>query len=182
MAAGLDAVNAGAAGRFGDARDEFANVQGIEKVTGEFVERVKEIAAKLGLQPIDLLAVMSFESGFSPSVKSKASSATGLIQFLESTANDLGTTTAKLAKMTAVEQLAFVEKYLRQFEKQLAGHPSLEDTYMAVLAPAAIGKGPGHVLFRKGTSAYAANRGLDANGDGTITVAEAAARVRARIR
>jgi hypothetical protein len=38
-------------------------------------------------------------------------------------------------------------------------------------------KPAGHVLFRKGSIAYKLNRGLDRNGDGSITKAEAADRV-----
>lgn len=52
---------------------------------------------------------------------------------------------------------------------------------MAVLFPAAIGKGPGHVLFRRGTTAYHQNQGLDLNGDGKVTVGEATTKVRQRL-
>jgi len=165
---------------FGDVRDDFP-VKLIEKVTPEFVEKVKEIAGRVHVEPLNLLAVMSFESGFNPKAVNQDSGATGLIQFLKSTATGLGTTTAKLKEMTAVEQLAFVEKYFAQFKQKLAQHHTLEDTYMAVLFPAAIGKGPDHVLFRKPSKQYTQNSGLDGNKDGTVTVREAAAKVRARI-
>ena len=125
---------------------------------------------------------MSFETGgtFSPSKRNPVSRATGLIQFMSSTAKWLGTTTTKLANMTPIEQLDFVEK---DFQKIAGGKEirTLEDTYMAVLFPAAIGKGSNHVLFRQGTTAYKQNKGLDLNRKGGITVAEAASLVRSRI-
>ncbi|HEX8905679.1 MAG TPA: transglycosylase SLT domain-containing protein, partial [Longimicrobiaceae bacterium] len=145
---------------FGDIRDDFP-VDHIERVTPEFVQEVVEMGGRLNLEPLHLLAIMSFESGLKPDAVNPQSKATGLIQFLRSTAKDLGTTTAALKEMSAVEQLEFVEKYFKQFKKKFATHNTLEDAYMAVLFPAAIGKGADHVLFRKGTTAYEQNKGLD---------------------
>jgi len=53
----------------------------------------------------------------------------------------------------------------------------LSSAYMSVLYPRAVDKEPGYVLFRKGSKAYKLNRGLDANGNGQVTKAEAAAKV-----
>jgi peptidoglycan hydrolase-like protein with peptidoglycan-binding domain len=156
-------------------------VPGIEKTSAAFRDKVIHIAAEIGTDPNFLMAIMSFESGgtFSPSIKSLAGSgATGLIQFMPKTAIGLGTTTAALAQMTAEDQLDFVRKYFMQFKGKLK---TLEDAYMAVLFPAAINKGAGHVLFKKGTIQYKQNSGLDANGDGLVTVAEAARKVRERL-
>jgi peptidoglycan hydrolase-like protein with peptidoglycan-binding domain len=50
---------------------------------------------------------------------------------------------------------------------------------MAVLYPSAIGKGPDHVLFSKGTKEYKQNAGLDIDKDGHVTVHDAAHKVRA---
>lgn len=52
---------------------------------------------------------------------------------------------------------------------------------MAVLWPKAIGKTNATVLFAAPSQAYEWNRGLDSNGDGRVTKAEAAAPVRARL-
>lgn len=149
-------------------------------VSPAFCEKVTGIAARLGADPNFLMAVMAFESGgtFSPSVKNKLSGATGLIQFMSKTAEGLGTSLAELAQMTAEEQLDFVERHFRPFRGKLK---TLEDTYMAVLLPAAVGKPNDHVLFRQGTKAYEQNKGLDVNHDGLITKAEAAGKVRAKL-
>lgn len=156
-------------------------IQGIQNTSKAFRDEVVKIAQRIDANPLFLLAVMSFETGgtFSPAIRNAAGSgATGLIQFMPATARGLGTTTAALAKMSAIEQLAFVEKYFKQFKKPLK---TLEDTYMAVLFPVAIGKGSSFVLFRKDSISYRQNRGLDINNDGTVTAGEATAKVRSRI-
>jgi hypothetical protein len=152
----------------------FLPVQGIENVSEAFKDRVYEIAEGLEADANHLMAVMSFETGgtFSPSVRNAAGSgATGLIQFMPSTAKRLGTTTEKLAALTAEEQLDYVWSY---FEPNRGRLKTLEDTYMAVLWPAAIGKGSAHVLFREGEPAYQQNAGLDRDKNGEVTVADAA--------
>ncbi len=155
----------------------FLPVRGIENVGEEFKDRVHEIAEDLGVDANHLMAVMSFETGgtFSPSVRNGAGSgATGLIQFMPATAKGLGTTVEKLAAMTAEEQLDYVWKYL---EPRRGALKTVEDTYMAVLWPAGIGKGSAHVIFRQGDAYYEQNRGLDSNSDGEVTVGEAAGKV-----
>lgn len=142
-----------------------------------FNAKVIEISNRLRCDPNNLMAVMAFETGgsFDVGVKNMAGSgATGLIQFMPSTAKGLGTTTAKLAAMTGVEQLDFVEKHF----KSVAGSrplPQISDVYMCVLLPSAISKPDSHVLFEKGTTAYKQNKGLDVNDDGRITKLEATA-------
>ena len=124
------------------------------------------------------MAVMGFETGgsYSPSITNGAGSgATGLIQFIPSTAIGLGTTTTQLAQMTQLQQLDYVEKYFQPYKGRLS---SLEDVYMAVLWPAASGKGSSHVLFKEGTIYYKQNSGLDLNSDGQITAGEATDKVR----
>ena len=123
---------------------------------------------------------MHFETGgtFSPSIRNAAGSgATGLIQFMPSTAKGLGTTTDKLALMTAVEQLDYVARYFRPYAKRVK---TLSDMYMAILLPSAIGKPENHPLFSGGV-AYRQNSGLDTDKDGKVTKAEASAKVMKRL-
>ncbi len=156
------------------------NVPGIENTTEKFREKVTKIAERIKVDPNFLMAIMSFETGatFSPKVKNKQSGATGLIQFMAKTAEGLGTTIAKLEKMSAEDQLDFVEAHFKPFKGKLK---SIEDAYMAVLYPKAVGKGTDFVLFKKGTTAYKQNDGLDLDGDGEITAAEAAHKVALRL-
>jgi len=65
---------------------------------------------------------MAFESGFDPAARNNASGATGLIQFMEPTANKLGTTTKALAEMSTVKQLNYVYFHYKPY----AGNTVLE--------------------------------------------------------
>ncbi len=157
------------------------NVLGIENTSEAFRKKVLEIADRLLIDPNFLMAIMSFETGatFDPKIKNAAGSgATGLIQFMPSTAKGLGTTIAALEKMTAVAQLDFVEKY---FEPRKGKLLTIEDAYMAVLYPKGIGKGKDFVLFEEGSKQYKQNIGLDVSGDGKITVGEACRKVSERL-
>jgi len=155
------------------------------KVSAEFKEKVISICFDLGFDPSFLMAAMAFESGetFSPNVvNSSGSGAVGLIQFMPDTAKQLGATTAQLSAMTAEQQLDFVKAYFLPHSGKLQ---NIEDVYMAILFPAAIGKPDTFVLFDKDNKThpkrYTQNKGLDANRDGVITKAEAAAPVKAKL-
>lgn len=76
-------------------------------------------------------------------------SATGLVQFMPDTAQDLHTTTTELAAMTGVEQLDYVYGYFYPYKGKLV---TLSDIYMRVLWPAGIGKGEDEAIFTKGGS------------------------------
>ena len=153
-------------------------IPGEEKLTPAFKQKVSDMAGRLGAAPEDLLGVMSFETGgqFSTSLKNRAGSgATGLIQFLPSTAQALGTSPEALAQMSPEQQLDVVERYLTPFKGKLN---SLKDAYMAVLSPQAIGAPESTVLFQGGSKAYEQNAGLDVRGTGRITVGDVLSRVR----
>lgn len=150
-----------------------------QKVSPNFRNRLIQLCRKHGWTNDHanwLMAAMAFESGetFSPSIKNAAGSgATGLIQFMPSTAKSLGTTTADLAKMSAVDQLFYVEQYFKPYAKRIA---SLPDMYMAILLPKYIGQPDSSVLFSDGV-AYRQNSGLDTDKDGVVTKLEAASKV-----
>ena len=150
----------------------------------DFNTKVVDIAKDLDADPAHLLAVMNFETGgtLDSKFKNKAGSgATGLIQFMPATAKELTKADSKAAAikiledMTPTEQLDYVKKYLEPFKGKLN---TLDDVYMAVLYPKAVGKDSDYALFEKGTKAYWQNRGLDINEDGIVTKAEAASKVR----
>lgn len=155
------------------------------KVSPAFRDRVRLMAARLGgkVGPSEYMACMAWESGmtFSPSVTNMAGSgATGLIQFMPSTAIGMGTTVAALAKMTAVEQLDYVERYFKLYTGKL---DTLADLYMAILWPKAVGQPLNSVLWdaKSRPTTYRQNAGLDTNRDNVITKAEAAGKVYAML-
>lgn len=136
----------------------------------DFNTKLGKVADALGVQSNDLLAIMKQESGVNPKAVNRSSGATGLIQFIPSTARKLGTTTDELYNMSAVEQLDYVYKYF----KMIGVKPGmgLGDLYIAVFYPAALGQDDNHVISASGHAVYDQNRGLDRNKDGTITVAD----------
>lgn len=144
------------------------------KVSQTFRDRIWWIADELGLDPDDLMACIAWESGetFRADVKNAAGSgATGLIQFMPSTAKALGTTTAKLARMTPEDQLNYVYKYFKPYKGRLN---NLGDIYMAILWPKAVGKPDSYVLWDAGQmpTTFRQNAGLDINKDKKVTRAE----------
>lgn len=136
-----------------------------------FISKVKDISSTLGIPPEWLMIVMNFETGgsFSPSVRNPNSSATGLIQFMDKTAKDLGTTTAALAQMTNVQQLDYVFKYLDRVQRSYGSFNHLVDLYLAVFYPASIDDGLEYIYPN---SVYAVNKGFDLDKDGRISKAE----------
>jgi hypothetical protein len=178
------------------------------KVSKEFKKKVIDISNKLGANPDFIMACMAFETGgkFSASTKNMAgSSGTGLIQFMEPTAKSMGTNTKELSTMTAEKQLDYVYKYLSPYTGRLN---SIEDTYMAILYPKAIGKGKDFILFKSQSNnnielaksviagrskvmpkekaysilrshkEYTQNSGLDSSRKGYVTVEDAAKKVK----
>lgn len=175
-----------------------SNVAWGAKVSPLFLSQAMVIVHALRLpMPLGLswlLTCIAFETGrtFSASVRNMAGSgATGLIQFMPATAiyffweaAEIAAwtkeqrkakgieATDRLAAMTAEDQLKYVLEYFKPYAGRLN---SLEDLYMAILWPAAIGKPVSYVLWDKETrpTTYRQNSGLDLNKDGAITKEEA---------
>ena len=144
-----------------------------------FIKKVKDVATELKCSYIDLLTCMAFETGrtFDPGLRNSIG-ATGLIQFIRPVAISLGTTTDALAAMSRVEQMDWVLKYFKAGPIRKLSAVSLEDLYMAILWPVAVGKPLDYVLFSSPSKAYEQNKGLDLNKDGNITKEEAAKKAR----
>jgi len=155
------------------------------KVSAEFREKVVLISRYLGIEVNWLMNCIAFESGetFSSRVTNKYSGAVGLIQFVadrDKSYKTIGNERVEISSlkiMTPVKQLDYVEKYLLPYKGKMK---SLEDTYMAILFPKAIGKPLSYPLFEYNSIAYIQNKGLDVDKDGIIRKAEAAALVWAK--
>jgi hypothetical protein len=139
---------------------------------------MQAIAKRLKTDPAWLLNVMASESLFNPAARNglPRQTASGLLQFIESTARSMGTTTEAIRRMSPVEQLRLVEKYLTPFRGRLN---SLADVYLAVFRGFIIEGGDTSVVAPLGKSnkelrIYSLNRWLDFNGDGKITKGELA--------
>ncbi len=102
----------------------------------EFDRRLGEIADQLNIDKKVLRDIIRFETAgtFSPSKRDPKNISVGLIGFTEKTANNLGTTRDELAKMSAVEQLDYVEKYYKRLN--VKPHSDLGTIYMLTFLPA----------------------------------------------
>lgn len=154
-------------------------VRGIGATTPEFRTKLRDVGESLAVEPTDLAAIMSFESGFNPKARNGKSNATGLIQWLPSTALSMyRVTVEQIATMSAVEQLDLVERYFAGIRGKGS---SLHDLYMLVWngSPAPMDRVLG-VSDAAGHSGdvYRLNKSLDLNNDGRITAAEASSIVR----
>ncbi|MBC9914173.1 DUF4280 domain-containing protein [Chitinophaga varians] len=138
------------------------------KVSCEFRKKVVQIAAKLGLPTKDneganwLMTVMALETGrtFDPTcgtfAKHKDDSKNGyvgLVQIGKAAAQDLGVLRSELIKLTAEQQLDYVEKFLT---KNKSKFKSKTDLYLAINYPAACGHGdePDYVVYDSSNAAY----------------------------
>ncbi len=156
------------------------NKRNIKKKEATFLTKTKQIAKRINCSYKDLLALMNSESGLNEKAVNSSSGATGLIQFMPATAKELGTSTEELRKMTALEQLSYVEKYLVK-NKKMAGFKDNEkigsgELYALVFLPA---RAKREILTDSTEKYYAANaKALDLNKDGKITKTELAQRLR----
>jgi hypothetical protein len=151
------------------------------KVSEAFRYRVRLIAGVLEVDPSWLMATIAQETGetFSASIRHASDSASvGLIEFSPQTAAALGTSTEALAAMTPEDQLDYVCRY---FFPRRSEFRSVDDLYMGLLWPAAIGLPPDAVVFDERDPhlprRYIESRGLGLNRQGKITKAEAASSV-----
>jgi len=161
-----------------------------KKVSAEFLQKVTAWCRKNELwdnAPSALMACMHFETGgtFSPTIRNGAGAFYfGLIQFGKDAATDLAkihgshVTVEWLTTLSAEDQLDWVFKYFEMWMKRGKKYTRLEDFYLTIFYPAAVGKKPDEVLFRKDGStaleikSYVQNKGFDFNNDGMITVGE----------
>jgi len=153
-------------------------------VSPEFVAKVRAWCRKWNLwaeAPHALMACMYFESGgtFDPAKRNNGgSNYYGLIQFGEMAAKDLGIPLADIIKMSQLDQLDLAFKYFEMWMKRGKRYTRLEDFYLTIFYPAAVGKKPDEILFRKDSDikievkSYLQNNGFDFNKDGVITVGE----------
>lgn len=151
----------------------------LNKISQAFANKVQQVADALTTEANWLMFAMGFETGwtFSPAIQNPLSSATGLIQFLPSTAAWLGTSIDALKLMSGPEQLYWVQKYLSAMKSQYGRFSSYHDLYFAIFYPYAIGQKESYVIgSEKGEARVQAialqNKGFDLNNDNAVTKAE----------
>jgi peptidoglycan hydrolase-like protein with peptidoglycan-binding domain len=153
-------------------------VPGIERLSANDLKAMYDAAQWIGVNVDWLATAMSFESGLNPAAVNAQSGATGLIQFMPSTAAAMGTSTTALKSMSFVQQLEYVKRYFASYRGQLH---SLEDVYLAIFYPAEIGKSTSNVIASAGNPVYDQNAGFDRTQKGFITVGDVTATIRAHL-
>jgi uncharacterized protein (TIGR02594 family) len=143
----------------------------------EFLDKLVKICKNLGLDPNFMLSTMYVECRFNPKAQNPKSKASGLIQFMPSTAVGLGTTVDNILKLKAIDQLDWVEKYYNSFKSLLPKIKEPAESYFVVFYPAAIGKPDSYILGSERSDDYAkkvaSQNGIyDLNKNGYITKGE----------
>ncbi|WP_326467865.1 hypothetical protein VPX56_17120 [Enterobacter wuhouensis] len=149
-----------------------------------FRSKLLEVSNELSIDPNYIMACIALETGktFRTDIKNPGSSATGLIQFMDDTAKDLGTSTRQLRAMDHVEQMEYVKKYFKM-QANNVGVPTeqwtLEDVYYSIFRPKTILLGPNDIVYQRSDGDYySKNLYHDRNSDGKITKNEIAENIR----
>lgn len=134
-----------------------------------FFQGLNAVATRLGF-PVEWLADCIYsESEFNPKAKNPNSTASGLIQFMEATAKSLGTTTLAIRSMSNIQQLPFIERYLKGQIQSVGKPKDALDVYLLIFYPAWVGK-PDTALASD--AAYRSNSYIDLNKDAKLTKGE----------
>ncbi len=115
----------------------YDKIPGNEQEKKAFKEKLEEVSKNLHINPNWLMAVMWHESGIDPTRQNKSGGASGLVQFMPATAKALWTTTDALKRMSAVQQLGYVEKMYAS-NIWWTTYNSLKDLYLKTFFPAAM--------------------------------------------
>ncbi len=165
---------------------ELLNFNGLEALGTKFHTEYVLMCERVGIPPNSLAAVIASESKFNPAAQNwqtnkktgkKYLAAAGLVQFYFTTAKSLGTSVEAISKMSALEQLPFVEKLWANTVKTFPRRKwTLCETYMTNFVPKYSGKPPEFVIASKDdpdpyrASIYHDNDGFDRAKKGYILV------------
>lgn len=130
----------------------------------EFQARLSQLLEKYpGLDKTQLYKIIDGESGFNPRARNASSLATGLFQFIPSTAAELGYSVDQIRGMSPAEQLDVYDAYLERWD-YVGG-----DLGIIQAAPGLYGKPLDTEVYRRGTRAWDLNPGWRGP-DGRITI------------
>jgi hypothetical protein len=151
-------------------------------LSNRFFEDLVRLGLRRGSPPHIFLSVWCVESGLLPSAINAHSGARGLNQMMPATLKALGAP-MDFEKLSAEEQLPWIERLIASLEHANGGpFTSAARYYHANFFPRTMHRGdrPDAVVVARDAAdpdergAYEANRGLDANRDGLITLSDLA--------
>jgi hypothetical protein len=121
-----------------------------------FVDKVKDISKKLGINPSWLMECMQGESGLNPKAVNwksdtdkKTMFAVGLIQFIPSTLQGWNLTPQEVYSMDAFKQLNLVYRYYNAFRSLLPKVKSYENLHLLTFVPDGVGKDDNFTILSK---------------------------------
>jgi len=163
-----------------------SGVKANSKLPDKFYEELTKLAHRIGARPSDLLLVLYTESGLNPAAgnhidgdKSKPIQARGISQFtlraIKSAGMDRDFWENKFSKLTALEQLPYVEKFFKKVGKK-GRYENVAQLKIANFAPGKLKRtgNPSAVLYArfdkngKETRNWKQNNRLNPNGDITV--------------
>lgn len=148
------------------------SVPGIGTTSDAFRQALWYLCNRSRLNVDAVATCISHESRFQGDAKNPQGSAIGLLQWTEVGAKASGTTVGALAKMSAIEQLPYVEAF---FKATLKDHrpKNIADYLLAGWGRADLADFSDEtVLAKEGELAYAHNKGLDTGHTGKITIGD----------
>jgi hypothetical protein len=184
-------------------------VRGLERLSVAELRAFIHVSRLISIEPDWLACVVSFETGgsFSPSQPNMWAAADckrrgvpyygaiGILQFMPDTCASLlslaptrpnfEAAMRRFEAMTFIEQLGYARRYLATYATRIK---SLDDCYLAVFYPAAIGRTDDYVVGRRDAPGflgrvYQQNAGFDGKGgdakDGIVTRGEICSTIRA---
>ncbi len=144
----------------------------------EFMTSLTQNAEAYDVDPDKMLAIMGPESGGNPAAKNAGSSASGLIQMIDSVArgyinprtNKNFESASELRELTRAEQAPIAAKYFA--DRGVTTDSPTEDYALAVAAPAFVGRSAERdtVVYPKGSKEHAINRPWWPEDGGDVTV------------
>ena len=154
----------------------------------QFLSGIQKIADKHNIKAAELLGLIASESSFKGDALNETSGAGGLIQFKPEIAKEFGTSVDDIRKMSLVDQLPLIDRYL---SKNLPKNATTSQLYGSVFMPSYADRGPDFQLLGSGDqfddgekinstirARYERNSGLDLDGDGFISVGELGSRIK----
>lgn len=142
----------------------------------ELRAKISNICDSLEIDEKHLYKVIYYESQGNPKARNPFSRATGLIQFVPSTAIKLGTNIDELYKMSSYDQLDYVYKYLENRNKEKKFTNTYNDLHLSIFYPNSRGKRGDYIIADtttlKGKTILMQNASLDINKDKVLTVSE----------
>lgn len=137
----------------------------------KFVNENLAMSLRLGVDHLAMLEIYRFESLFLMK-KATKDNACGLIQFTNAGCSNLSKKKEFICEASAIDQLVYVEEYMRKAMRGKTPRRGMLDMYLAVFCPAGMNQDGSFILYSKerDPKSFARNKGMDFDGDKAITV------------